>query len=67
MKHRVPPPPLAGRREGGGRATSYFEHAGSDGHFGGLGANRARRQAVANEHLQTVHQRLGQRAPVIAT
>lgn len=43
-----------------------IEHARTDGHFGGLGANRAHRQTPAREHLQAVLQRLGQRAPVIA-
>src|SRR5471032_2081156 len=44
-----------------------IEHARADGYLGGLGANRARRQVPAREHLQTVHQCLGQRAPVIST
>jgi len=44
-----------------------IEHAYADGYLGGLGANCARRQVPAGEHLQAVHQRLGQRAPVIST
>jgi hypothetical protein len=43
-----------------------IEHARADCHLGGLGANRARRQASAGERLQAVHQRLGERAPVVA-
>ena len=39
----------------------------ADGYLGGLGANRARRQDPPREHLQAVHQRLGQRAQVIST
>lgn len=44
-----------------------IEHARADRHFGGLGANRARRQAQTREHFQAVHQGLGERAPVITT
>jgi len=44
-----------------------IEHARADGYLGGLCANRARRQVPAREHLQAVHQSLGQRAPVIST
>src|SRR5476649_2602182 len=43
-----------------------IEHAHADGYLGGLCANRARCQVPAREHLQAVHQCLGQRAPVIS-
>src|SRR5471032_1960058 len=41
-----------------------IEHFRADGYLSGLCANRARCQVPAREHLQAVHQRLGQRATV---
>src|SRR5471032_3306414 len=54
-----------GRTEGA-PAGHAIEHADADGYLGGLCANRARCQVPAREHLQAVHQCLGQRAPVIS-
>lgn len=47
------------------QCSHAIEHAGADGYLGGLGADHARRQAPAAEHVQPIHQSLGERAPVI--
>src|SRR5471030_1070017 len=63
------PLPMNSRDTDGLRACQRghaIEHARADGYLGGLCANRAGRQVPAREHLQAVHQRLGQRAPVIS-
>src|SRR5471032_688834 len=44
-----------------------IEHFRAYGYLSGLCANRARCQVPAREHLQAVHQRLGQRATVTST
>jgi hypothetical protein len=49
-----------------GQRGHAIERSRADVHLGGHGANRARRQTPARESLQTVHQRLGERTPVIA-